>query len=75
MTMLDVLKQSLHHDDTCYAIDYLDLAVSDSLQNLLNNDPLELCLMNGEQEQTEDLAVRAMLTQLNNTPNWKNEGH
>ena len=52
-----------------------DLVVPNSLRNLLNNDPLELCLMNGEQEQPEDLAVRAMITQLNNTPNWKNEGH
>ena len=71
--MPDVLKQSMHHDDTCFAIDYLDLAISDSLQSLLSDDSLEVCLLKGEEEETEDSAINTVINQLKNNPEWKKE--
>ena len=46
--MPNFLKQSLHHDDTCYVMDYLDLAIADSLQEFLKDDTLEICLLKEE---------------------------
>ena len=71
--MPDVLKQSMHRDDTCYAMDYLDLTVSDSMEELLADDEVEFCLMSRQQEEFESEVLRSAVKQLNDHAELKKD--
>src|SRR5262249_34378312 len=71
--MSEVLKQGLHQDDTCFAIDYLDLAVIDSFHDLLCHDSLALCLMNGNSEM--NLALHSIAHELDSRSEFKEDGN
>ena len=69
--MLDVLKQSLHHDDACYVEDCLDLAIANSLQKFLKDDTLEIYLQKVEQKEIEHPLIKSTTTQPDDNPSLK----
>ena len=65
VTIPAALKQSLNADDSCYAIDCVDMSVMSSMQELLSGDLLEFSLTATGGEECENFEVQNVIAQLN----------
>ena len=58
------MGHSLEQDDTCYFLDDLDITVSDSVQEVVHNNPLKLCIIQAKEEKEDNLKIVKQITYL-----------
>ena len=60
----NAMRHSLEEDDTCYYLDSTDIVVSDCLQELVHDDPLEMCLVQGREESDNNPCIKEQVAHL-----------
>ena len=58
------MRHSLEQDDTCYFLNDLDITIFDAMQETMQNDPLELCLVQAKEERDNDPILVKQITYL-----------
>ena len=53
----DAMRHSLEQDDTCYFLDNLYIIVSSSVQEVIHDDPLKLCILQAKEEEEDDTKI------------------
>ena len=51
------MRHSLEQDETCYFLDDPDITLSDSVQEVVQDDPLKLCIDKAKEEEEDDLKI------------------
>ena len=51
------MRYTLEQDDTCYFLDDLDVTMSNSVQEVVHDDPLSLCIVQAREEKEDDLEL------------------
>lgn len=51
------MKKPIEKDDECYFVDIVDITVSGSVQEIIKDDPMELCILQGEVNKDNPVTV------------------